>query len=306
MKKFLILGFGRMGITHYAHINGALHGDCFFEIFDPSVHFKLASFFNIRKKVKFLRKMPKTTKYDAVIVTSPPHAHEVNLDSALELSDMFFVEKPLSLSRTLLDSAKEKGKKLYCGYVLRNNPCIEYLSRNFTKELGFKVDVNVLSNLGKDETSDWRFDLKRGGGCLNELGSHAINLALLFKRNNEVPEVIVNRLDVGEFDINLENSGDINITGDWNTDVRKTMYSLRIKNDNIDVMTDLQKVTGTISGQAFEWSPREEALDVGFYIRGVDFAAQNESWLSGDAATSLNLSDAQTTDFIISEALKNV
>ena len=154
-----------MGIRHYAHINVALHGECLFEIYDPSVHFKLA-FFNIRKKVKFLRKMPKATQYDAVIVTSPPHAHEVNLDSALELSDMFFVEKPLSLSRTLLDSAKEKGEKLYCGCVLRNNPCIEYLSRNFKKELGLKVDVNVLSNLGKDETSDWRFDLKRGRAVL--------------------------------------------------------------------------------------------------------------------------------------------
>lgn len=303
MKKFLILGFGRMGITHLAHINGELAGHCHFDIFDPSWHFKLASYFNVRKNINFVRRIPET-KYDGILITSPPKFHSVNFRETLHLSDNFFIEKPLTLSADDLELARNHKKHIYCGYVLRKNPCVSYLKKLTEGESDLTVDVEVLSNLGQDETDDWRFDIKKGGGCINELGSHAINLALCFADMKGEKKTVqnVHHLDVGTFSVDLNANNAVNVHGDWNTKVRKTMYKIHVKNERMDVTTDLQSVYGTIDGQEISWSAREDELSVGFYVRGIDFALQSQLWLRQEVSEK-DLQDSVFTDDILSEVI---
>lgn len=306
MKKFLILGFGRMGITHLAHINGELAGHCHFDIFDPSWHFKLASYFNVRKNIKFVRHIP-DTKYDGILITSPPKFHSINFRDTLHLSDNFFIEKPLTLSADDIALARTHKKHIYCGYVLRKNPCIQYLQNLSQGANNLSVNVEVLSNLGQDETDDWRFDIKKGGGCINELGSHAINLALCFADMKETDEAKnkvrdVHHIDVGTFSVDLNSNNPVKVHGDWNTTVRKTVYKLTIKNERMNITTDLQNVYGEIDGKQVSWSPREDSLSVGFYVRGIDFALQSQLWLRQEISTK-DLTDSVFTDDILSEVV---
>lgn len=294
-----------MGITHLAHINGALAGDCHFDIYDPSWYFKFASYFQLRNNIQFVRSIP-NVKYDGVIITSPPHFHSSNFQDTLDLSDKFFIEKPLMLSEKDVLSAHSSNKSLYCGYVLRKNPCVQFLETLLDGSAPDEVEVNVLSNLGQDQTEDWRFDLHKGGGCINELGSHAINLALKFSTLSNGNSVVkqVNHLDVGTFSLDVNSESNVSVSGNWNTNVRKTMYKLTVRNNKLNLTTDLQYITGEIQGQAFNWSPRQETLPVCFYIRGIDFALQNQDWLEGKIFES-DIIDAITTDNILREVLKN-
>lgn len=294
-----------MGITHLAHINGELAGDCDFEIYDPSWYFKLASLFRVRKNIRFLRSIP-DKKYDGVIITSPPKFHSLNFRETLAMSNKFFIEKPLMLTSDDIAKAKVNNKQLYCGYVLRKNPCIQYLENLVADEQNLRVEVEVLSNLGQDPTDDWRFDIHRGGGCINELGSHAINLALKFTNLKSDEKLVkqVHHLDVGTFSLDLNSSNSVKVTGDWNTRVRKTMYKLTVSNERLKLSTDLQYINGHIDGSAYEWSPRKAPLSVGFYIRGTDFAQQSQLWLSGDISND-ELDDAMSTDNILREVIDN-
>ena len=129
MKRFLIIGFGRMGITHLAHINGILAGDCRIDVFDPSVVFKAASSFRIRENIRFLRRIPNTGIYDGIVITSPPGAHSANFRAARDRGATFFIEKPLALDDADLRSIAMENKQVMCGYVLRYNPCILYLRK---------------------------------------------------------------------------------------------------------------------------------------------------------------------------------
>lgn len=296
-----------MGLTHLAHINGYLAGDCTFDIYDPSFSFRLASFFNIRNNIRFLRKLPESTSYDAVVITSPPAAHSPNFLSTIDLSERFFIEKPLALTKADLDKALDNGKFVTCGYVLRNNPCIEYLRDLIGDEAEISVFVNVTSNVGKNGGDDWRFDLKRGGGCINELGSHAVNLGLCFTENKGLrpDEVRLGDLTLGSFRLAVGQDNCISVSGNWDTDVRKTTYQLSLKGDGIDLRSDLQSVFGQHRGETVEWSPRKSAVDVNYYMRGVDFAFQNKAFLSRYYSQK-DLQDAVLTDEILEVSIRNV
>jgi hypothetical protein len=306
VKRFLILGFGRMGITHLAHINGLYSGNCSFEIYDPSAVFRLLSYFKLRKNISFLRAIPQhSDKYDGVIITSPPNYHYQNFMETLKLSNNFFIEKPLSFDSMNL-SEIDQDISIYCGYVLRNNPCIEYLRSVIKNNDNFDISVDVKSNLGADVVDDWRYDIKKGGGCINELGSHAVNLALCFTRDLDLkdPLHLVNELTVGEFDIQLNSTNKVLIKGDWNTDVRKTMYSLKVSGENTLLETDLQSVKGIYNGEEVDWSPRMSPCSVGFYIRGIDFAMQTSKWLKG-SFTNEDLKHAHITDQLLKGVIKH-
>lgn len=307
MKKFLIVGFGRMGITHLAHINGYLSGDCTFDVFDPSLSFQLASLFTVRKNINFLRRLPKSSKYDAVVITSPPKVHGANFEQCFDLTERFFIEKPLGLTNKNIQDADAAGKVILCGYVLRHNPCVSYLKRQTEGQGLLKVCVDVKSNLGLNLGEDWRFDLRSGGGCLNELGSHATNIALMFRDRSLELRTDVHSLTTGAFSIDLAGGSEslISVSGDWDVDVRKTTYSLKVKGEFGELITDFQSVWGEWGGEAVKWSPRQEELDVGFYLRGVDFAVQNKSFLDCSFDKS-NVSDALLTDEILAEVLCHV
>lgn len=304
MKKILVIGFGRMGFTHLAHMNGFLSGKCKFDVFDPSFFFRTAAFFHLRQNIRFLRRFPSTGKYDFVVITSPPSAHAQNFRTAFELSDSFFIEKPLGLTDEDLNAAHNSKKFVTCGYVLRKNPCIEYLRKVSQKMPPKEVSVEVRSNLGAHAAEDWRFDLQRGGGCINELGSHAINLGLSLVAESAalIDRMTVDELSVSKFRLRMSSSARLLFFGNWNEEVRKTMYAVSMEGSDYTLRTDLQSVSGTYRGASVDWSPRQEPIEVGYYMRGIDFALQTKSFLF-ESHDHEGLRDAILTDKLLKRVL---
>jgi len=185
MTRIGFIGFGRMGITHFAILNSHPDVDVV-GIADPSrpmraildSHVKVPLFSD---HVELLKK----AKPDAVIIAPPTRFHEAAVRDAMEAGAHVFVEKPLTLSADaslgLASLARERGLVTQVGFVHRSNDV--FIEAKRLLETGLIGETRTFSSemygatISK-EPSGWRGDAKEGGGCLYEFAAHAIDLVV--------------------------------------------------------------------------------------------------------------------------------
>ena len=132
----------------------------------------------------------KSDIYDAIVVSTPPAYHKINIEKNLKKSDFFLIEKPLcdpsSSSINYFNNLdkKYKNKTFLCGYNHRlfpstiklkhliKNEKIKFCRVSFKENItGFLRAHNWLSSINQTYLSK----TNKGGGALCE-HSHAINL----------------------------------------------------------------------------------------------------------------------------------
>lgn len=180
------IGLGRMGITHLSILNS----NPLVEVFsasDPSKVMKV--FFN-----KYFKSINLYDNYKeliekenpaALIISTPPNLHYNIIKSAIERGIHIFCEKPFTLSAKqsseLAEIAEIKGIVNQVGYVNRYNDMFikakELIDKNVIgRIIRFKSEMFSYTISKEDEGEGWRGNEESGGGCLNEMGSHAIDL----------------------------------------------------------------------------------------------------------------------------------
>ena len=184
MLKGAVIGFGRMGLTHFSILNN--NPDVEFVGICDSSSFMLS---NIERYIKVPtfkdpRKMMDSVELDFVIVATPTVFHADAVKYAIEKNIHVFVEKPFSLNpdegRKVLDSLTGKDLIHQVGYVNRfNDVMLKVKELLDTKVLGdlllFKMEMNGPTLL-KDAKDSWRSKKKAGGGCLYDFASHSIDM----------------------------------------------------------------------------------------------------------------------------------
>ena len=95
----------------------------------------------------------KTTRPDAVCISTYPDTHEIFALKAFENESHVFIEKPLADSvegaERVVEAAKKAGKKLVVGYILRHHPSWERfveLSHELGKPLVMRMNLNQQSD----------------------------------------------------------------------------------------------------------------------------------------------------------------
>jgi predicted dehydrogenase len=185
-KKIGFIGLGRMGITHFSLLNSnpkvKITSAC-----DPS---KMVNTF-FKKYIDDIRlydgyeELLKNEEVDGVIVSTPPGMHFEIVKNALERNINVFVEKPFTLSymesMTLSKIAIEKNLHNQVGYVNRFNDMFlkakQLIEKGIIgKVLRFKSEMFSYTISKEEEGDGWRAKNESGGGCLNEMASHAIDL----------------------------------------------------------------------------------------------------------------------------------
>lgn len=184
--KIGIIGAGRMGITHLSILGpnpnikitaisepGKLIGSLFEKYFSG---FTVYSDYN---------EMLQKEKLDGLLVCTPPNLHKSICLPAINKGINLFVEKPFTTSfndaSELAVLIKEKNLVGQVGYVNRFNDMFikakELLKDGIIGDvIRFRSEMFSFTISKPDDGEGWRGSIESGGGCLFEMGSHAIDL----------------------------------------------------------------------------------------------------------------------------------
>ncbi len=189
--RILVLGCGNMGASHAA----AYHSMPDFEICG------LVS--RGESKVKLNKNLGanyplfdefdealKETKPDAVCISTYPDTHEEFALKALEAGCHIFIEKPLADSisgcEKIIAKAKEKGKKVVVGYILRHHPSwIRFIeeAQKMGKPLVMRMNLNQQS---KGFMWDVHRNLMKSLSPIVDCGVHYIDVMCQMTRSKPI------------------------------------------------------------------------------------------------------------------------
>lgn len=285
-KKVLIVGFGRMGLSHASLVSGILGpGNADFHVCDPSFFSRLVAR-ALLKKVGFvsLKTLKNNRKvlhsFDYILLTAPPFLRSEFLDMLPGFGGRVFVEKPVFC----LLSANQMS-----GYVLQHAPLNPVLGERLSKLQIERVTARLLTNASFENIKKgWRS--QSFGSVLHEFGGHVLSLvgAVLPDRSIFQGKVAGIELEIGchsrdEVRFAFSEGGirySIELLAN-RQDVRKASYEIEVKTSVGVVYYDLYSIRSDIPG--FEGtSIPEQGVNVSFYLRGFEFTRQIEAFLEGE------------------------
>jgi predicted dehydrogenase len=196
--KTAIIGIGRMGLTHLA----ILGGHPFLKITAASdgaslITHGIAKYRSDIKLYENFQQMLEREELDAVLIATPPDSHGLMIDAALNLDLSIFVEKPFTLNaaealRYAQRSENQKTAFHQVGYVCRHTDVYLKVKQLIQSNLlgriiSFQSEMHGCTVVKKENGAGWRGERKTGGGCLNEFGSHAVDMTVnLFGKPSKV------------------------------------------------------------------------------------------------------------------------
>jgi predicted dehydrogenase len=305
MLRGALIGFGRMGITHYSILNT-----------HPNVQFvavcdSLKPLLNGLKRYKNIevftdyREMFDQARPDFAIVCTPTASHmEIGM-AAMERGIHLFMEKPLTLdAKSGIDLVHHmSSKKLVnqVGYFLRFH-CVfravkEFLQKGIIGKISHYKNEMYGRTVLHASKSSWRAEKKMGGGCMLDFGSHCIDLSdYLFGPVNKVSGSILKSIYSSEVeDIVLTNlwhdSGVVgSISVNWSDESYRRPYNrIEIYGDKGKIIADRQEWRLFLSEQDPEkryckgWNvgylPEIEKGER-FIVRGPEFTHQLDHFVA--------------------------
>ncbi|MGR3360402.1 MAG: Gfo/Idh/MocA family protein, partial [Paracoccus sp. (in: a-proteobacteria)] len=157
MTKVLIAGLGNMGLSHalahHAHAEAQIVGlvNRSGKVSHPDLQgYKVFTDFHAALS---------ETKPDLTVIATYTDTHVDYAIAAMEAGAHVFVEKPLAMTvadaRRVTDKAKETGRKLVVGYILRHHPSWQRLiaeARALGGPFVFRLNLNQQSTGAEWET----------------------------------------------------------------------------------------------------------------------------------------------------------
>jgi predicted dehydrogenase len=308
--KILIYGFGRMGLTHFSILNG-LNSKLEFSVIEPNK--LLRRILNKNIKAKFYSddsylKEP----FDITLITTPPSIHLQLLEKSIKRGDKkIFIEKPFGGYTNINFDNINVDKNIYIGYVLRFNPCIQWVKSNINSLEIKSIHGQYLSNTIEKKPKGWR----NGpfSGVLNEMGSHVIDLIQYIVGNDQMEvvsskkESIISDIDdIVEATLKTENDVSVSLYFNWvKKDVRKPVFGIEIEmKDGNKYSIDQQQVNKYNPNGDFieKVTVTDLAKAVPFYLRGIDFTDQILDLL-GEQKIMANVNEALDVNILMKKIL---
>jgi hypothetical protein len=279
-RQILILGFGRMGVSHALQICGILGARnvaYHVTVVDPSRIARLAAFSIYGgllsfKKLDDLWHAP-DGYYDYAIDATPPSQRFENVRLLEKISKRYLVEKPV---------VARLGPNGMSGYVLQHNPLINHLASVIATYDLEAIEISLNSNLRFDDGIGWRAGIN--GGVINEFLGHLLSVPLaccqgltglsvdrVFRREGAVETLFKSPLC--PLRLTLE-YGDAS--------VRKSTYKWRfVSRDSSVTDYDCYQILTKSQGSKKSLGLADLGASVEFYLRGFDFCAQALALLEG-------------------------
>lgn len=274
--KIIIVGFGRMGVSHAFQILGSIDSEPELTIVDPSILSRIVSKFLLpsRKYYKTLDEV-NDSNFEFGILCTPPYNRHYEVAQISKISKFCLIEKPVLCMLP---------KNSMSGYVMQYCPTV-----NFVREIIDKddlevshIEISVQSNVNFSQgQSGWRSE-EKAGGILYEFFGHALTFGLcpLSSSNKFIfSDIQVNISERNHFNMNFkvgETKIHCHLYGGLN--VRKTRYQCNykifgdrnIKFDPYSVEVDKKQV-----------NIPQIAPEIGFFLRAYEFSIQCDRLISG-------------------------
>jgi predicted dehydrogenase len=310
--NILIYGFGRMGLTHFSILKG-LSPDIKFSIIEPNKILRTILKTNINASF-FSNDSELNDPFDITLITTPPSIHLNLLNKSIERGDKkIFVEKPFGGHNNIDFNNVFSLKQLYIGYVLRFNPCIQWVKSNISPKDISSIHGQYLSHTIESKPKGWRNG--SFSGVLNEMGSHVIDLLQYIIGENDmdvqtskIESIISDVDDIVEATLKTKNNLEVSIYLNWvKKDVRKPIFGIEIKMKNgYKYFIDQQQIKKYSADGEFisKVTVTDISQTVPYYLRGVDFTNQMKSLLN-DGKEMATFDDAIGVNLIMNKILNH-
>jgi predicted dehydrogenase len=328
MFRGAIIGFGRMGVTHYSILNRNPYVQ-FVGVCDQSDFIlKTAKRFIHIDTFKDYQTLIDAKTPDFIVVATPTGYHVETAAYAIEKGIHVFVEKPFALNtkqgQQLLTLINGKNIINQVGYVIRFNDVFlkvrELLQDNALGDLLlFKMEMNGPTLLNNAQSS-WRSKKHKGGGCLYDFASHSVDLInyLIGPPDEIVGTVFQSIHSVGVEDalsstFLYKNGVRGNLLVNWSDPTyRKPAYHFEVLGRKGKIIADLHaykvffQENPEKEGFTQGWNQKyitDFAEPVDYYLRGYEFTRQLEHFvnciLEKTVSDVCSFKDGYITDSII-------
>lgn len=300
-----IVGAGKMGLSHYAIANAtpgaSVAAVCDTSRYVLSVLRKQAGVTTFRSYEEMFAK----AKLDAVIVATPTSTHFRCAMLALSRDLHVFVEKPLTLSaaesEALARSARERRRVNQVGFHNRFIGTFQEARRLL--RAGALGDIATIHGRAfgpvvvKEEGSTWRSKKTEGGGCLHDYACHVVDLMnfmigtpsrVVRARMWSIHSRSVEDAVSASFEYASGATGSLETNWSDPT-LRKMTTMVRLEGTRGKLSVDRQELKVHLEpGCAFDGYPEGQSTryitelqkPVRFYLRGEEYSAQVESFVS--------------------------
>ena len=308
--KVLIYGFGRMGLTHFSILNG-LNSNIDFFVIEPNKLLRMILKKNICAEFYSDDSLLKDP-FDITLITTPPSIHLKLMEQSIKRGDKkIFIEKPFGGFLNAEIENKSHLKSIYIGYVLRFNPCVQWVKSNIDPNKIKFINCKYLSNTIEKKPKGWR----NGpfSGVCNEMGSHIIDL-VQYITNEKSFEVLTSKVyskisdidDIVEANLISKTGINISLYLNWvNKNIRKPVFGISIETkDGFKYDIDQQQINKYKDDKFIEKiSVVNFAKKVPYYLRGTDFTDQMID-LMNDSKIMATADQAKITNKIIAKILR--
>lgn len=178
MKKIGIIGCGRQAPKHIiGYLENGIKDIFLFDVIESRAR-ELASEYNLQfKKIDDLVALPDIGIYS---ICTPPKTHDKLIETLINNNKHILCEKPLSLNLDNLFKfehlSNEKGLTVMGGYIYKFSPShIEM--KEFIEANQNQVQSAYLRIASPGIKNAWQFSKNKGGGAINELFVHMLDLA---------------------------------------------------------------------------------------------------------------------------------
>lgn len=285
MKHILIVGFGRMGLTHSTIISGILgHDTVQLTIVDPSLASRLIAKFlfpsaRILSYEDFKKLISAGEVFDFAIITTPPSLRGELSEMLVKASKATLIEKPV-ISHLLNGQMS--------GYVLQHAPLNLKVKEMLRGRSILSMDASLTTNVNFESiTKGWR--ASNFGSVLHEFGGHVLSVLATISPDQSVFCNLKKKEQV-----NIESSSRNHVKFSFNeagvnyavsliaasNSVRKASYNFRINCVDEIIEYDLYSVRSVITNSILT-NVASEGVTTNFYVRGFEFSKQIEALLSG-------------------------
>lgn len=323
-----VIGFGRMGLTHFSILNAHPKVELVAVCDSSSFILKIVTKYMGVQIFKEPEKMIERVPLDFLIIATPTAHHADMVRLAIDKGLHVFVEKPFVLrveqGQEILSLLQGKTLVNQVGYVLRFSDIFCQVKRLLDSHalgelLIFKMEMNSPTLL-RDAKQSWRSKKTEGGGCLYEFASHCIDLVnyLIGVPDKVVGTVLQSIYSVGVEDAIsstlLYDSGVRgNLLVNWSDpSYRKPAYRFEVLGRKGKLIADLHayriffREAPLSDGFTEGWNQRyitDMFEPVSFFLRGYEFTRQLEHFVEcmgqGKPDGRCSFETALQTDIVI-------